>query len=76
MAVNRYQVYPFSQNMRDTFWAVWALVADGFVIEPNKMVAICKDKRAVRQWAKYLNDNLPYQGRQDELLVNVLLRAK
>lgn len=73
--MRRYQVYPFSQTMRETFWAVWDLTTDGFVIEPNGMVAICKDKKAVRVWAKYLNDNLPYQGRQDELLANVILKG-
>ena len=73
--MNKYQVRPFSQDMRETFWAVWDLTTDNFVIEPNRMVAICQDKKAVRRWAKYLNDNLPYQGNQDELLGNALLKV-
>ena len=61
----RYQAMPFSQVGHKTLYAVWDNVARNrrgdFIIEPNGLVWV-SDKKAVRIWAKYLNDNLPYEN--------------
>jgi len=58
----RYQVKPFSQVGHNTFYAVWDWGVRGYVIESNGMVAINQDRKTVRLWATYLNNNLSYQG--------------
>ncbi len=59
-----------------TEWAVWDYRTDNWVIEGNGSVWV-SDKKAVRIWAKYLNDNLPYElPLSDKPLQNILSKAE